>query len=154
MRAVFLTGLALGLSACVNATGGNQQAPRPGQGQYVYPEYRRPQPTPMIPPSDECGARLYQGLTGTHIGAVHIAAIGGDKRIISPATLEIEENDFLVDMQERPPFLEVREMLAGQPLYAASVRTGVYPGQIGPERMNRLTIELDNAGYILTAACG
>lgn len=109
---------------------------------------------PSLVPADQCGARLYQGLVGQNIGGVHLPVIAGDKRIVKPAATELNEDDFLPDMRTQPPLLEVREMLAGQPLYTASIRTGLYPGQLGPEREDRLTFELDVAGFILTAVCG
>ena len=146
--------LATVLTACAGAPGQPQQVRMPGQGQYIYPQRLRPQPMPSLQPADICGARLYQGLVGQNIGSVHLPVIAGDKRIIRPAEVELSEADFLPDLNPQPPLLEVREMLAGQPLYAASIRTGLYPGQIGPEREDRLTFELDSAGYILTAACG
>jgi len=142
------------LSACVTGAGQPQQVRQPGQGQYVYPQRLRPQPMPSLTPADLCGARLYQGLIGQNIGGVHLTVIAGDKRIIRPAEQELSEDDFLPDMRAEPPRLEVREMLAGQPLYTSSVRTGLYPGQLGPEREDRLTFELDAQGYILRAACG
>ncbi len=143
-----------GLAACASgASSAQQRAPFPGQGQYVYPQYLRPEPTPYIPQSDDCRARLYTGLVGQHIGGVHITAIGGDKRIIKPAELEVDEDDFLMDLRPEPPFLEVTELLAGQPLYAASIRTVPDLNILGPERADRLTIELDAEGYIGAISC-
>lgn len=142
------------LGACYNSAGNVVvQQRQPGQGIYQYPVYQQPEPTRYIPQPDLCGIRLYSGLVGQHIGGVHIAVIAGDKRIIQPAELEIDEVEFLQDMQELPPFVQVTDLLAGQPLYAASVRTGVYRGQLGPDRADRLTLELDRDGYVQTVEC-
>ena len=154
MRHLLLLPAAIILSACVSGAGQPQQVRQPGQGQYVYPQRLRPQPMPSLTPADLCGARLYQGLVGQNIGGVHLPVIAGDKRIVRPAQEELNEDDFLPDMRAQPPLLEVIEMLAGQPLYTSSIRTGLYPGQLGPEREDRLTFELDQQGYILRAACG
>ncbi len=124
------------------------------RGQYTYPENQRPAPRAYGPAADQCGARLYQGLRGGHIGGIHLAVIGGDKRIIKPATMETSANDFLRDMEAGSPRLEVKEMLAGQPLYAASVRTALYLNELGPQRPDRLTLELDGEGYVINVACG
>jgi hypothetical protein len=170
MAALLAAGLTLG--ACAGSPGAqiNQQraqsqaraiqAARQTQrlndrrGQYVYPENQRPAPRLYGPAADQCGARLYAGLRGSHIGGIHLAVIGGDKRIIKPAALETGGDDFLQDMEAGGPRLEVKEMLAGQPLYGASVRTGLYLGQLGPERPDRLTLELDGEGYVINVACG
>lgn len=145
---------ALLMTACYTS-GGNAvpQGPQPGQGQYIYPQYQRPIPTQYTPQADLCRSQLYLGLRGQHIGGISVGLIPGDKRIIKPAELETDQDDFLADMNPRPPFLEVTELLAGQPLYAASVRTGVYRGQLGPDRENRLTMELDEYGYVQTVEC-
>lgn len=153
---IIVTGLfSLSLTACLSpgAAGQRPIPPQTRPGQYVYPRYQRPQPRAFTPQDDQCGARLYQGLVGQHIGGIHLAGIGGDKRIVKPAELETTQDDFLPDMNAQPPRVEVREMLAGQPLYAASVRTGLYRNQLGLERADRLTIELDRAGYITRASC-
>ena len=150
---------ALILTACYSGPVGtpvNQGGPataQPGVGRYVYPQYQRPEPTLFVPQRDNCNAVLYQGLTGQHIGGVQIATIPGDKRIIQPADEGLDRDNFLADMEAEPPLLRVTEMLAGQPLYAASVRTGLYAGQLGPDRQNRLTIELDQDGYVQNLAC-
>ena len=146
----------LALSACISSPAGSEPIARnrPEQGRYQYPENQRPIPTRAIPAVDDCNARLYQGLVRSHIGAVHIAAIASDKRIISPGVSEIDQDDFFQDMRAAPPLLEVREMLVGQPLYLATVRTGVYPGQLGPTRPDRLTLELDAEGFIDVVECG
>lgn len=149
-----ITGCAVILSACYTGTSSAPPVGRqPGQGVYVYPQYQRPLPTQYVPATDICRAQLYQGLRGQHFGGIHIASIYGDKRIIKPAELETDEDEFLADMNAQPPLVEVTEMIAGQPLYAASVRTGVYRGQLGPDRDDRLTIELDNEGYVADIAC-
>ena len=147
---------ALSLSACYSGPVGSQRAPGPvpaGTGQYQYPQYLRPEPRLYTPQRDLCNATLYQGLEGQHIGGVQVGVIAGNKRIIQPAELELDEDDFLADMRPEPPLLRVTELLAGQPLYAASVRTGVYRGQLGPDQPDRLTLELDAQGYILDVMC-
>lgn len=149
-----LASLALGLSACAGGTGGPAASPpTPERGGYVYPEYLRPQPPPYQPLADACGYRLYRGLVGTHIGAVHVATIQGRKRIIQPGVFETVENEFLPQMQEQPPYMTVTDILPGQPLYAATVRTGLPPGEMGPDDPNRLTISLDEEGYITDIGC-
>lgn len=154
MRTILLTVLSAAmLSACAAGPGQPGQVPQPGQGRYIYPQQQRPQPMPSLNPADMCGARLYQGLVGQNIGGVHLPVIAGDKRIVKPANAGLQEDDFLPDMQTQPPLLEVREMLAGQPLYTASIRTGLYPGQLGPEREDRLTFELDANDYIMRVVC-
>ena len=142
------------LSACA-APGGSVQPyrPVPGQGRYIYPENQRPQPMEVTPLEDMCGARLYQNLRGQNIGGVHVAVIAGDKRIIKPAEVEIDPDDFIPEYQPTPPLVDVTDLLAGQPLYTSQIRTGVYRGQLGPERPDRLTLELDSEGYIEIVEC-
>lgn len=142
------------LSACAGQGGSVQPyQPRPGQGRYVYPENQRPQPMVATPREDRCGARLYKTLRGQNIGGVHIAVIAGDKRIIRPAQTEEPLNDFIPDLQERPPLVDVTDLMAGQPLYTSQIRTGLYRGQLGPDRPDRLTLELDEEGYIEIVEC-
>jgi len=142
------------LSACA-APGGSVQPyrPVPGQGRYIYPENQRPQPMEVTPLEDMCRARLYQNLRGQNIGGVHVAVIAGDKRIIKPAEVEVDLNDFIPEYQERPPLVDVTDLMAGQPLYTSQIRTGVYRGQLGPDRPDRLTLELDEDGYIEIVEC-
>lgn len=142
------------LGACAGQGGTVQPyRPFPGQGRYVYPENQRPQPMEVTPLEDRCGARLYQTLRGQNIGGVHVAVIAGDKRIIKPAQTEEPENEFIPDLQERPPLVDVTDLMAGQPLYTSQIRTGVYRGQLGPDRPDRLTLELDAEGYIEIVEC-
>ncbi|WP_017930353.1 hypothetical protein [Robiginitomaculum antarcticum] len=141
-------------SACAGpGTAPRDYQPQAGQGQYQYPDSLRPEPLTVTPRTDTCGARLYQSLVGQNIGGVHIAVIAGDKRIIQPADTGDAVSDFIPDMQEGAPFVDVTDLLAGQPLYAPTIRTGVYRGQLGPERADRLTLELDEDGYIQRVEC-
>jgi len=127
--------------------------PRPGQGQYVRPAYLAPQPTPIIQPVDACQSQLYQGLLGQHEGAIFIAGLPGRKRVLKPAQLEgfgYTPDDTFYD---RPPFVEVREFLAGQSLYAPAISNLQDRLNLGPAIADRLTIELDAEGYVQTIDC-
>jgi len=128
--------------------------PQPGQGQYVRPDYLNAAPPPLITPTDDCRARLYQGLLGQSEGAIFVPGLPGSKRIIKPAYDEIldlgEEDPFGLP----PSFIEVRDFLPGQTLYTSSVRT---PGTLqanGDFDLNRLTIELDAEGFVREIRCG
>jgi len=127
--------------------------PTPGQGQYVRPAYLNVQPTPRVPPVDTCRSQLYQGLLGQHEGSIFVAGLPGRKRVIKPAKLEgfeYSQDDFLY---ERPPYVEVREYLAGQSLYAPSISNMMDRLNLGPAVDNRLTIETDEYGYIQQVDC-
>ena len=127
--------------------------PTPGQGQYIRPQYLNAQPTPRVPPVDSCRSQLYQGLLGQHEGAIFIAGLPGRKRLIKPARLEgfgYEADD---TFYQEPPFMEVREYLAGQSLYAPAISNMVDTLNLGPTVEDRLTIELDAEGYIQTIDC-
>ncbi|MEP3654686.1 MAG: hypothetical protein ABJO36_07305 [Litorimonas sp.] len=147
---------ALALTACAYGTPSStypEYQPRPGQGQYVRPANLAPQPTPMIPAVDACQSQLYQGLLGQHEGAIFIAGLPGRKRVIKPARLEgfgYNPDDALYD---RPPFVEVRDYLAGQSLYAPSISNMMDRLNLGPVIEDRLTIELDAEGYVQTLDC-
>lgn len=158
IRSVLILGL-LGLTACVPTQGvgyPNYPAyvPTPGQGQYVRPEYLNPAPTPMIPAVDACQSQLYRGLVGRHEGAIYIAGLPGRKRILKPAFLEDFDRERMEGIDAEPPFLEVKDFLPGQVLYAPSIRTVSDRIQLGPVIENRLTIELDREGYVQEVVCG
>ena len=127
--------------------------PRPGQGQYIRPDYLNAQPTPRVPPVDSCRSQLYQGLLGQHEGAIYITGLPGRKRVIKPAQLEgfgYNPDDSLYD---RPPFVEVTEYLVGQSLYAPAISNMTDRLNLGPTIQERLTIELDADGYVQTVDC-
>ncbi len=155
IRCLVLSTIFLALCACARGPGANYNyQPRPGQGQYVRPVYLNALATPRLPPTDLCRSQLYQGLRGQHEGAVHFGAMPGRKRVLKPGQEESFETDFLVDLNPDPPFIEVREYIAGQTLYAPSVRTVIDDRQLGPIDETRLTIELDPGGYITEIRCG
>ncbi len=130
-----------------------QQA-RFGQGQYVRPAYLNPSPTPRIQAVDTCQSQLFQRLLGQHEGAIYIAGLPGTKRVIKPATLEYTDDSFVAGIDPDPPFLEVRDYLPQQSLYAPSIRTVDDRLALGPADENRLTIELDEEGYVQALNCG
>jgi len=149
----------LGAAACAPTQGvgyPNYPAyvPAPGQGQYVRPEYLNPTPTPMIQAIDACQSHLYRGLVGRHEGAIYIAGLPGVKRILKPAFLEGPDVERIDGIDPDPPFLEVRDYLPNQVLYAPSIRTVSDRIQLGPVDENRLTIELDREGYVQQVECG
>jgi len=148
----------LGLTACASSQGvgyPNYPAyvPAPGQGQYVRPEYLNPTPTPLIQGVDACQSHLYRGLVGRHEGAIYIAGLPGMKRILKPAFLEGPDVEPIEGIDPDPPFLEVKDYLPNQILYAPSIRTISDRIQLGPVDERRLTIELDREGYVQEVVC-
>jgi hypothetical protein len=148
----------LGLAACVPTQGvgyPNYPAyvPTPGQGQYVRPEYLNPAPTPLLNPIDACQSYLFKGLVGRHEGSIYIAGLPGTKRVLKPAFLEEFDRERMEGIDIEPPFLEVRDFLPNQVLYAPSIRTVSDRIQLGPDDENRLTIELDREGYVQQVVC-
>lgn len=151
------------LSACARAgfgAGGTavtaQQRPLINgvpQGLYIRPEYLAPAPTPLIPPVDACRSRLYAGLVGQHEGAIHIPGLPGRKRVLKPAFLEGFDYQPDDSFYSEPPFVEVRDYLPQQVLYAPAIRTVTDRISLGPEDENRLTIELDREGYVQEIRC-
>jgi len=128
--------------------------PFPGQGQYIRPAYLNAEITPRVPPTDVCRSQLFQGLLGQHEGAIFIVGLPGRKRVIKPAQVEgfdYGREDFLY---ERPPFVEVREYLANQVLYAPSISTLQDRLNLGPTIADRITIELDDEGVVQEVSCG
>lgn len=127
--------------------------PRPGQGQYIRPDFLASQPTPRIPADDVCRSRLYLGLVGQHEGAIFIPGLPGRKRVIKPARLEgfgYQRDD---SFYEEPPFLQVTEYLTNQSLYAPAISNMTDRLNLGPEIEDRLTIELDEEGYVQQVDC-
>ena len=127
--------------------------PVPGQGQYVRPAYLNPQPTPRVPPVDACRSQLYAGLVGRHEGAIYIPGLPGRKRVLKPAFLEDFNTNPIQGLDPEPPFIEVRDYLPDQVLYAPSIRTVADRIQLGPVDESRLTIELDREGYVQQVLC-
>ena len=144
------------LTAC--AGGGRGQATafaaQPGQGQYVYPQYLLPTATPRLPEADTCNSLLFTTLVGRHEGTIYFAGLPGRKRVLAPA----EREDFDVDRDDvfdpRPARVEVRDYLPGQSVYLPSITTIDDSLRLGPVEQDRLTIELDRAGYVNRVFCG
>lgn len=144
------------LSACALGAPSStypQYQPRPGQGQYVRPAYLNAQPTPRVPDVDACRSRLYAGLIGQHEGAIFIPGLPGRKRVIKPAELESFDYSPEDSFYDPPPFVEVRDYLPQQSLYAPSINTVTERINLGPDDENRLTIELDADGYVQQLDC-
>lgn len=165
IRFLSCVSLALILSACsvrapqngVRGNPNNAYAPRApiaGQGQYIRPAYLNPEPTPRIPNPDVCRSQLYQGLLGQHEGAIYIAGLPGRKRVLKPAFLEDFEREVIANDFVEPPLIEVRDYLPQQVLYAPSIRTVSDLIELGPDEEDRLTIELDEEGYVQVLRCG
>lgn len=127
--------------------------PTPGQGQYVRPDYLNAQPIPRLPPVDACRSQLYAGLVGRHEGAIYIPGLPGRKRVLKPAFLEDFNESYIQGIDPEPPFLEVRDYLPDQVLYAPSISTVSDRIQLGPVDETRLTIELDREGYVQEVLC-
>jgi len=145
----------LALTACQtsprNAPG---NFPQRVQGQYVRPAYLNPAPIPRIPPTDACRSQLYQGLIGQSEGAIYIPGLPGSKRVIKPAFEEGFEYEPDETFGREPTYLQIRDYIAGQTLYAPSIRT---PGSLLAATDfdgSRLTIELDVEGYVQEIRCG
>jgi len=157
IRWIAVLGL-LCVAACAPAQRGGfpnypAYVPSPGQGQYVRAEYLNPTPTPIIQAIDACQSYLFRGLVGRHEGAIYIAGLPGSKRILKPAFLEEPDRERMEGIDPEPPFLEVRDYLPNQVLYAPSIRTVSDRIQLGPVDENRLTIELDREGYVQEVVC-
>jgi hypothetical protein len=143
----------LTVNACTGAYPGTTQQQRPRQGQYQRPAYLQPEPTAFIPASDVCRSRLYLGLVGQHEGGIVFATLPGRTRVVKPARREFDQDDFLADMNPSPPLVEIREYLAGQPLYAPSIQSMQGADGLGPNIEGRLTVELDAEGYVRDLSC-
>lgn len=151
----------LSFAACTSSTGGNTPGAANANfvdrrvantGRYIRPDYMNPQPTAVIPPVDVCNSRIYAGLLGQHEGAIYIAGLPGNKRIIKPAYFETDYEQ-VEGIDEPPPYVEVREYLADQTLYAPSITTVVDRINLTPDDPTRLTIELDLEGYVQQVNC-
>ena len=141
------------LSGCLNSQDLPAYQPYAGQGQYVRPAYLNPVPTPRIPDTDICNSQFYQTLVNQHEGALYVAGLPGRKRVIKPAFTEEMEPDFPLLPGDRAPFMEVRDYLPGQTLYAPSIRATEDLSLLGDIQQDRLTIQLDNEGYVQEVSC-
>ena len=127
--------------------------PQAGQGQYVRPEYMNPAAAQRMPPDDICRSRLYLGLVGSHESSIMIAALPSPKRILKPAFDEGFNYQPGDSFAIEPSVIEVRDYVPDQRQYAPSVRTVTDRLLLGPERQDRLTIELDAEGYVESVRC-
>ncbi|MGB3455259.1 MAG: hypothetical protein WBG08_08695 [Litorimonas sp.] len=146
-----------GLAGCAVGLAGDPDdrfTPRPGQGQYVRPDWLNPAPTPRLPAPDPCRSQLYAALLGVNEGAIYIPGLPGTRRIIRPAVFEGPINEFMSGEMMTDTYVEVQAYQAGQLLYAPSIGTLTDRITIGPERMDRLTIVLDREGYVQELSCG
>jgi len=126
--------------------------PQEGQGQYIRPAHLNPELPQRLPPDDLCQSRIYQNLVGQFEGSLFFQAIPGRQRLVKEATFSdfTPNEDFLEDLEEQPPFVEVREFIAGQPIFTSSLlRT---PGQliIEPVIEDRLTILIDKLQVLMS----
>jgi len=153
MRWLFIFS-AIGLVGCVNSAPLPTYQPAPGQGRYVRPAYLNAVPTPRIPDTDICRSQFYASLVGQHEGAIFIAGLPGRKRVIRPAFTEEFEQDFPMLPGDRPPYVEVESFLPDQVLYAPSIRTVSDLSLLGDVQQDRLTLELDQDGYVQEVRCG
>lgn len=143
------------LAACTGMGGQQQVRPFPeGMGQYQRPAYLNPVVQPRLPPADACRSQLYLGLIGRHEGAIYIAGLPGLKRILKPAFSEGFNYQPEDPLGQQPRLYEVRDYLPDQVLYAPSITTVSDLVQLGPPQENRLTIELDQYGYVQQVRCG
>ena len=81
------------------------------------------------------------------------SSLPGRTRVVKPAETEEDRDDFLQDMNPDPPFVEIREYLAGQVLYAPAIRAIRLGDALGPIEQDRLTVELDQYGYVRAMSC-
>lgn len=148
---VVLSACALGAPAGPSAI---SYQPVAGQGQYVRPEWLNPAPTPILPALDPCQSQTFAPLIGVNEGGIYIPGLPGDKRIIRPVHPEYFRNDFLNGELDVSPRVEVETYLSGQQLYAPTINTVEDRISIVAEDPNRLTIELDQDGYVQEVRCG
>ncbi len=127
--------------------------PQAGQGQYVRPNYMNPAIAERLPPDDVCRSRLYLGLVGRHEGTIVIAALPSPKRILKPAFDEGFNYQPGDEFAVEPSLIEVQEFIPDQREYAPTVRTVTDRMLLGPERPDRLTVELDANGYVSEVRC-
>ena len=156
MIRVALTISVFTLTACASRPGGVYPGyqPRPGQGVYVVPQYLLPEPTQSLSPVDECNSLIYQGLLGQHEGSIYLQGLPGRQRILKPAFSEDFEVETFNGAVPTPPLYEVTEYLAGQRIYNPSINTITDGLRLGPVIQDRLTLELDEDGYVLDVRCG
>ncbi len=133
--------------------GASEPRPRPNLGQYQIPLNQRPEPTRRIAGDDECRSKLFLGLIGQHEGGIVFATLPGRTRVVKPAEMELNEDEFLQDMRPDPPLVEVREYLSGQTLYSPAIRAVTRIDNLGPIIIDRLTVELDADGYVRELSC-
>lgn len=145
----------LGLAACGTTPGGVYPdfQPRPGQGVYVVPQYLLPEPTQSLSPVDACNSLIYQGLVGQHEGSIYLQALPGRQRILKPAFSEDFDVELFNGVAPSPPLYEVTEYIAGQRIYNPSINTISDGLRLGPVQQDRLTIELDDDGYVQDLRC-
>ena len=169
MRLFVIFGLLLLVSACAGPRGNAQQQTRGAQqnqtgqriqpvsrtqfGQYQRPGFSQPQLTQRTPTDDVCRSRLFLGLIGQHEGSIVFSSLPGRTRVVKPAETEETDSDFLSDMQPDSPFVEIREYLAGQILYAPAIRAVRLGDTLGPIEQDRLTVELNQYGYVSGLSC-
>lgn len=153
MRICVLIVSAVLLTACYSVGGVRSQNARPNMGQYQRPTHLQPEPTERFPQDDVCRSRLYQGLIGQHEGGISFDLLPGRTRVVKPAETERDQDDFFADMRSKPPLLEIREYLSGQVLYAPAIRAVRRGDELGPIERDRLTIELDDFGYVRQLSC-
>lgn len=159
IRLIIFFSCLFGLSSCVFGNGSGQQGEyvfqrQPGQGIYRPPANLLPQPPQRIPADDICRSQFYRNLVGQHEGSIYFSALPGRKRVVKPAETELEESAFLPDMNILPPTVEIRDYLPNQTIYASSIQTVYGDALSGPEIRERLTIELDDDGYVTRVGCG
>lgn len=145
----------LALGACGTTPGGVYPdfQPTPLQGVYVVPQYLQPEPMPSLTPEDQCNALLYQGLRGQHEGSIYIQGLPGRLRVLKPAYSEDFEEEMFNGAAPAQPFYEVRDYIAGQLLYNPIVSNVSDGLRLGPVIQDRLTLELDDDGYIQDVRC-
>lgn len=149
----------LGLSACQTTQQNAQQAFPNGQGRYVRPAFLNPLPPPRIPAPDDCQSQLFQGLLGQPEGAIYIPGLPGTKRVLKPAFDEgfgSEDGFYNEDdpLSLGPTIVQVRDYLPGQSLYAPSIRTPASLQVASDVDLTRLTLQLDEAGFVREVRCG
>ena len=108
----------------------------------------------MIPPVDACNSQTYAGLLGQHEGAIFIPGLPGRKRVLKPAFTEGFDYEPSSSLYDNPPVLEVRDYLPSQVLYAPAISTVSDRINLGPYEEDRLTIELNQEGYVQEIRCG
>lgn len=154
----------LALTACGTTPGGVYPGYQPGQGQgvypagvprgqYIVPAYQRPEPMRSLTPADECNSLLYQGLRGQHEGSIYFQGLPGRQRVLKPAFSEGFDAEMFNGGIPSQPLYEVREYLAGQRIYNTGVNTLTDGLRLGPVIQDRLTIELDQDGYVQDLRC-